>query len=202
MKFTFRLPKPDPKRKNELLIQQWTMLREPDSIGRSLVWSLPLMLAAGGLTLLIINMFAEVSIKEYGVQDGHIRLAITPLSVAAALALLVVHEVIHLFMIPKFWQSEKTWIGLRLMGGFVLTEEEMSRKRYVLISAAPYLILSIILPLVLGLLGWLTPGIIMLLVLNALGSSVDLLNIILTLVQTPPKARMVSIGTATFWRAA
>ncbi|WP_028562902.1 DUF3267 domain-containing protein [Paenibacillus pinihumi] len=201
MKIIFRRPLPDPQRKAELLKRQWIRLKEPDSIGRALVWSMPLMLAAGGLTLLIIDMFAEVSIKEYGADEGRTSLVVTPLAIASALSLLLIHEAIHLVLIPKFWRSEKTWIGLRLFGGFVLTEEEMSRRRYIVISAAPYILISIILPLILGWLGWLAPGVIILLVLNALGSSLDLLNIILILIQTPPKARLVCTGTATFWKA-
>ena len=104
-------------------------------------------------------------------------------------------------LIPNFVKSEKTYIGITLFGGFVLTEEEISKSRYVLVTIAPFVIISIILPLVLGSLGLLTTTLKFLIILNAMASSVDLLNL-LVIKQVPKNALLKGNGPNTYWKNA
>ena len=110
------------------------------------------------------------------------------------------HELIHLILIPNFVKSEKTYIGFTLFGGFVITEEEISKSRYILITIAPFVIISIILPLVLGSLGLLTVTLKFLIILNAMASSVDLLNLLLIIKQVPKNAILKNNGPNTYWK--
>ena len=110
------------------------------------------------------------------------------------------HELIHLILIPNVVKSEKTYIGFTLFGGFVITEEEISKSRYILITIAPFVIISIILPLVLGSLGLLTVTLKFLIILNAMASSVDLLNFLLIIKQVPENAILKNNGPNTYWK--
>lgn len=47
--------------------------------------------------------------------------------------------------------------SMTVAGGVVATEEEILKSRYIFITIAPFMIISIILPLILGVFGLLTP---------------------------------------------
>jgi hypothetical protein len=86
-----------------------------------------------------------------------------------------------------------------LFGGFVATEEEMRKSRFMLITIAPFIIGSVILPLFLGFLGWLNPQVKLLILLNAMASSVDILHAILVFIQVPSNAILKNNGPRTYW---
>jgi hypothetical protein len=69
-----------------------------------------------------------------------------------------------------------------------------------LISVAPFVVISLIMPLMLGVAGILGPLAICLILLNALGSSVDLLTLLLVAFQAPAGSRLVSNGWKTYWK--
>jgi hypothetical protein len=200
VRFTFHIPKANPEREKELIDQQWVKLKEPRSILTTILISVPFMVLAGGFTFMISQLFEPVGLKDYGFEGSTVKFNIHIFYIIAIFFLLLIHEVIHLIMIPNFMKSKKTWMGIQFFGGFVFTEEIMSRERFILISLAPYAVISVILPLIFGAIGWLNPVIIFLLLLNALGSSVDLLNLILLLVQAPRKANLICVGMSTFWK--
>lgn len=166
----------------------------------TILLSIPMMAVAGVVTWLLIGLFRPMRLSDYGFGAESITLQINPIHLVWLLALLLVHELIHLLLVPKVFQSEKTWLGLTLFGGFVLTEETMTRRRYLVITLAPFVVISVIGPLVIGALGWLTPAISFLMLLNALGSSVDLLSAALIVSQVPSKARVTNRVTKTFWK--
>nr|WP_275900606.1 metalloprotease family protein [Paenibacillus periandrae] len=145
-------------------------------------------------------MFVPVSLEDYGFGGGGISFNINILYILSIFVLLLIHELIHLSLIPNFTTSKHTGIGIHIFGGFVFSEEVMSRLRFLIVSLAPFVIISIILPLLLGALGYLNPLLIFLIILNALGSSVDLLNVVLVLSQVPKKAQIRNHGMSTFWK--
>ena len=112
----------------------------------------------------------------------------------------IAHELIHLLLIPGFFKSDKTYMGLTYLGLFVYTEEILSKKRHIAISALPFLSISILLPVLLGTTGLLNPLIIIVILLNSLGSSVDILGLIITLYQVPSDAQLTSNGVLTYWK--
>jgi hypothetical protein len=82
----------------------------------------------------------------------------------------------------------------------VLTEEEILKSRYIWITIAPFMIISIILPLILGGLGLLTPTLKFLIILNSMASSVDMLNLLLIIKQVSKNAILKSNGPYTYWK--
>ena len=56
-----------------------------------------------------------------------------------------------------FIRSDTTCIGITFGGGFVYTEEPLTRTRFIIISFAPFIAISLILPFILGMLHLLSP---------------------------------------------
>ena len=156
------------------------------------------------ITLLIAGIFVPVSFGYFGMTGGsfslQLDLPVLLVLVFSALGILLAHELIHLFCIPDFIRSETTTLGITYGGGFVYTGEQLTRTRYLIISFAPFITLSLILPVILGMLNLLSPMIIGFLLLNSLGSSVDILIALHVLIQVPSRAYLVSNGKDLYWK--
>jgi hypothetical protein len=176
-------------------------LEEPRNILTALLASIPFMALNVTITLLIAGMFVPVSFEYFGIAGNSFsfRIDLFPL-LFSVLGLLVVHELIHLLCIPGFIRSDRTYMGIIYVGGFVYTEEQLTRTRYLIISFAPFITISIILPFILGILNLLSPVIIGVLLLNSLGSSVDILIALHVLIQVPSRAYLVANGMDTYWK--
>jgi len=107
---------------------------------------------------------------------------------------------IHAVLIPSFKKSKNTYFGIRPWGGFVYTTEKLGKSRFLLITLAPFIILSVILPVILGLLNLLNGIVVFLILLNAFASSVDMLNAFLILVQVPNGSTIVNNGFETYYK--
>ncbi|MFF2175939.1 DUF3267 domain-containing protein [Lysinibacillus sp. NPDC058147] len=201
MKILNKLPKGNPNLHEDLIKNGWIPLKEPKNLTSAILLSIPLMIVASMISIGVINIFSSISLRDFGFTSGGISITIN-LSVILGIALLlIIHELLHLIFIPNFIRSEKTSVGLTLFGGFVITEEEISKSRYIFITIAPFIILSIILPLILSVFGLLTTTLKFLIILNSMGSSVDLLNLLI-LKQVPKNATLKSNGSNTYWRKA
>ncbi|MFC3882378.1 DUF3267 domain-containing protein [Bacillus songklensis] len=152
------------------------------------------------ITIGIINIFSNFSIKDFGVTSQSISITIHLGFIIWFILLLIVHELLHLLFIPNFSQSKNTFIGLTLFGGYVYTEDELSKSRYIMITIAPFVIISIIMPITLAAFGLLTPLMKFLILVNSMASSVDILNFLLILFQIPRNAIIKSNGTKTYWK--
>ena len=160
--------------------------------------SIPFMALNFTITLLIVGMFVPVSLKYFGIAGTSFSFQIDLLPlVFGVIGILVAHELVHLLCIPDFIRSDITGVGITYGGGFVYTEEPLTRTRFIIISFAPFIAISVILPLILGMLHLLSPLITGLLLLNSLGSSVDILLAVLVLMQVPPGAHLVANGRET-----
>lgn len=85
--------------------------------------------------------------------------------------------------------------------GFVYTEEVISKIRFVVVSVMPLLLLSFVFPLAAMQTGLLHRGfVVFLCVLNAGGSCVDVLNLLLIAFQVPKGGLVVSNGPRSFYR--
>jgi hypothetical protein len=120
--------------------------------------------------------------------------------ITAFLAFTLTHELIHAMFIPNVTKSKNTSMGIRAFGGFVSTTDQISRRRFILISIAPFLLLSIVLPIVLGVLSLFNGFWVFLIILNAVGSCVDFLNVSLILFQTPQHSNIVNNGFETYFK--
>lgn len=207
MKLLNKLPQSNPNLHIELTKNNWILLKEPRNIVSTILFSLPFMILATLLSGAIMNIFSSFSFYDFGLTpDGinitiNISMNIVNLGLIVCLVLLVViHEFIHLLFIPNFIKSKNTYAGFTWVGAFVITEDEIPKARYIIITPAPFVIISIVLPLLLGALGILTTPIKFLILLNAMASSVDLLLFLFIITQVPRNASLRSNGTNTYWK--
>jgi hypothetical protein len=163
--------------------------------------AIPLMILNTLLSIMVLGIFSSLSLADVGVTPSQtITLTIHLQDVAYLIGLVFIHELIHLVFIPGFLMSDKTFLGITYFGGFVYSEESISKPRYILITLAPFILLSIILPGILGALDLLNPLAKALILLNAMSSGVDMLTLILVLIQVPADVYFTSSGIRTYWK--
>lgn len=196
------MPKNDVKRHSKLVDDQWVQLKEPKSILSAFLLSIPLMMINFLISYWIISSFVPISLEDFGINMNSSKMSvmIDLRYIICIILMIVVHEFLHLICIPNFVNSDKTYIGVTLFGGYAYTEEVISKKRFILICILPYIIISIILPTIAGLLGSLSPLIAFFVLINAVGASVDILNLVLIIFQVPAKSSMTLNGMITYWR--
>ena len=172
MKIQNKLPDYNQSLHTELLKDKWIPLIEPRSLTSAILFSVPFMIVNTLISVGIIKVINDISFSEFGWSAGSFSVTINLSVILGLLFLVIFHELLHLISIPNFLRSDKTYIGLTIFGGFVVSEEEISRARYIVITIAPFIIISVLLPIILGALGLLTPLLKFLIVLNAMSSSV------------------------------
>lgn len=202
MKLLYKLPKSNPNLHLDLIKNGWIPMKEPKNLISAILLSIPLMIVASMISIGVINIFSSISWRDFGFTSGGISININLSVILGIVFLLIIHELLHLMFIPNFMKSEKTSIGLTLFGAFVMTEEKISKPRYMFITIAPFMIISVIFPLILSICGLLTTTIKFLIILNSMGSSVDLLNVLLIMKQVPKNATLTSNGANTYWKNA
>jgi hypothetical protein len=191
----------DTQKQRDLIAGQWVKLEEPKNMLTVILASVPFMVLNATITLLIAGMFVPVSPEYFGIGGTSFSFQIDLLPLLfGVVGILVAHELVHILCIPDFIRSDTTCMGITFGGGFVYTEEKLTRTRYLIISFAPFIAISLILPCILGMLHLLSPLILGLLVLNSLGSSVDILIAVLVLMQVPSTAYLVANGRDTYWK--
>lgn len=200
MKLLNKLPQSDPNLHVELIDNGWIPMKEPKNLISAILFSIPLMMVASMISIGVINIFSSISLNDVGFSEGAINITINFSIILWLVLLMIIHELLHLMFIPNFMKSKKTFVGLTLFGAFVITEEEILKSRYIFITIAPLIILSIILPLILSVVGLLTTTLKFLVILNAMGSSVDLLNLLLIMKQVPNNATLTCNGPNTYWK--
>ncbi|ARI77159.1 DUF3267 domain-containing protein [Halobacillus mangrovi] len=201
MKIAHGLPDNSKTEQEKLIQQGWNPLKEPDSFLTAVVLSIPLMFLNAWAGVFIIKSVSTLTFAEFGLtKDGFVA-SIGIIQVILFFLTIVVHELLHLVCIPHFLKSKKTYIGFTFFGGYVSSEEQLSKARFALISLCPFLALSVLLPLGLGMMGWLTPTLKFLIIFNAISSCVDILGLLLVLTQIPKNSVIKNNGTKTFWKA-
>jgi len=202
--------KTDHEKVSGLMADGWRKLKAPGNTAIAILRSVPLMLLnfiiIAGIVMLVApapqsQLTAFFSSLFTGSFSIEIKLLDIVLGILCLALLMLMHELLHLVFIPGFLRSDKTYLGIMYAGVYVVTEEVLTRQRFIIISLAPFIVLSVLLPIVLGATGMLSLGLIILALLNAIGSSVDLLGLLLVIRQTPPGARILCIGMGTYWKA-
>ncbi|MGE7186383.1 DUF3267 domain-containing protein [Peribacillus sp. NPDC006672] len=202
MKILNKLPKSNPSSHLDLIKNGWIPMKEPKNLISAILLSIPLMIVSAIISIRVINIFSSISLSDFGLTPDAISITINLSVIFWLVLLLILHELLHLIFIPNFIKSEKTYVGLTLFGGFVITEEEISKSRYIFITIAPFMIISIIFPLILSVFGLLTTTLKFLIILNSMASSVDILNLLLIIKQVPKNATLKSNGPNTYWKNA
>lgn len=195
------MPDIDQQRHNKLIKNNWTELKEPGNIYSAIILSFPLMALNVIITLRILSIFAPQSLMFLDSSIERFSISFGLRHIGGLIALLILHEALHFIFIPKFRTSKKTYFGITPVGGFVYSEENIPKLRYSCISLAPFLIISVIMPSLLGLLNLLTPYLVVLTLLNSMAASVDILNLIIIGIQVPKNSQITSNGMKTYWKA-
>lgn len=109
------------------------------------------------------------------------------------------HELIHAAFIPNITKSDKTFWGLNGLFGFVFTTEPINKGRFLIISCMPFLLLSFCALPIAYLCGFLNTYTFLLFFINAAGSCVDFLNIILIIFQVKGNRAIINNGFETYY---
>lgn len=152
---------------------------------------------------LIMGIFIQQSRMDDYSMSGNILnfyLMLILIMLAISVVLIIVHELIHLLFIPNFIKSDNTYIGFTYFGGYVYTKDVLTKYRLCLILIAPFVFLSVILNIILGVLGLYNILLMVFIILNSIGSSVDILGLTLILLQVPKGASLTMNGMRTYWK--
>jgi len=193
------LPKLDQEFHEKLLKDGWKELKEPKSLMGYVALSVPFMI----VNFLIGMWIMEISTSGIATDQKIITIDViydAPVIILAAIVLIVVHELIHLLFIPNFIKSDNTYIGFTYFGGYVYTKEALTKYRLCLILIAPFVFLSIIFNAISGSLGFYNVPLSAFIILNSIGSSVDILSLTLVLLQVPKDAYLTMNGMRTYWK--
>lgn len=202
MKFVKKIPSTDRELSAFLLSDGWKKIKEPSNLFFTILCSIPLMAVNSVVTYFFIKPFYDPITTI--IQNQSISFEINAFVMLAGLAsffsLLVIHEFLHALFIPHFIKSDKTYWGLSINGGFVYTTQKLTKANFIVISIAPFILISFVFPSIFGLLGLMNGFIFFLVIFNALASSVDILNLILILFQVPRNSLIINNGFETYYR--
>ena len=156
-------------------------------------------------SLIILNTLSPFSLADFGItpsQEMEVTIYLQDLVyfIGLSIVIIFIHELIHLVFVPDFLASDKAFLGITYYGGFAYSEEVLSKSRFTLMLLAPFVVISIILPGILGALNLLNPLVKFVILLSAMGSGVDMLGLILILVQVPADAYLTCNGMRTYWK--
>lgn len=200
LKIKNQLPKVSEPLHAQLVRDGWMLLKEPNNMGTSIFTSVPFMFLNAIFSIVIINMFSKFSFPLLDQTSNVITIHIDFIFIVGLFLLIIVHELLHLIFVPNFFRSDKTYLGFTPFGCFVYTEEEIYKAWYIFITLVPFIVLSVLFPIILGIFGLLTPTLITLILINAIGSSVDTLTFVFVVRQVPKHAILRSNGTKTYWK--
>ncbi|MDS1004483.1 DUF3267 domain-containing protein [Clostridium sporogenes] len=203
MRYTKKMPCTDKELSKKLISQGWTKLKEPNNLAIAILMSIPFMIINALISIFIsyhlFNPLKEFLISEKGFK---LQFTIKPsifVYIIIIFLFMTIHEFIHAFFIPNVLKSDKTYWGINAFCGFVFTTEKIKKVRFIIISIMPFILLSIILPFILNILGWLNWFTVLLCLINSMGSSVDLLNICLVAIQVPKGSYIINNGFETYF---
>ena len=202
MKYAKNIPPVDQELSKLLVNQGWTKIKEPSNLFAAFMASIPIMAVCGLFSFFIITFFDPtlVDIFERMTTNSGISISFRWDYLLWILLMVYIHEMLHALWIPNFLSDDKTFFGIKPWGGFVFTSQSLTKKRFLVICLAPFITLSILLPLILGGLSLLNGILILLIMINAMASSVDLLSAFLILFQVPKDSMIVTNSFETYYR--
>mgnify|MGYP000855898628 FL=1 len=205
MRFAKDIPPADEGLRRQLLSSGWKRIKEPANLLAATLLSLPFAFMLGAITL-AITYGLDPSLYAFVGDGRQFSLTIffdlsTLLFILAIPLFMALHEGIHAAFIPNALTSDNVFWGINGAFGFVFTTEEIRKGRFLIISVMPYLVLSVILPYILSIVGLLNGYTAFLCLLNAMGSSVDILTAGLVAVQVPNGATIINNGFETYYKA-
>lgn len=204
MKYIKKIPPTDKTLSNKLISEGWIKLKEPSNLSMATLFSVPFMLINGAVFMVII-FYLYTPLKEFFNSKQGFNLSFTVnlstlIYVVSIFLFMAIHELLHACFIPNVLKSDKIYWGINGFFGFVFTTKKIKKGRFIIISIMPFILLSIILPFILEIFGWLNVYTILLCLINAMGSCVDCLNICLVAIQVPKGSYIVNNGFETYFK--
>ncbi|MCP3026499.1 DUF3267 domain-containing protein [Halobacillus sp. A5] len=198
MKFTTQLPVFNEQLHAKLVNEGWTPFKEPKKLTTAILFSFPFMILNTLIAFAVLYTASLISPGQFPAETFSITINL--MGLVYLFLLLIVHELIHLIVVPNFLKSRETFIGVHWLAGFVYTTQVIRKGRFLFISLAPFFLLSIAAPFVLGIFGLLTPAVAILVMINAAASSVDSLTSTIILFQAPGRTKIASNGMMSYWK--
>ena len=204
MRYVKKIPSTNEELSNKLILEGWTKLKEPSNLGIATLLSAPFIFINGAISMVIL-LYLYPPLKEFLNSQQGFSLSFevnlfTLIYFVSIFVFMAIHEFFHACFIPNILKSDRIYWGINALYGFVYTTEEIRKGRFIIISIMPFILLSVILPLILNVLGWLNGYTILLCLINAMGSCVDCLNICLVLIQVPNSSYIVNNGVETYFK--
>ncbi len=203
MKYIKSIPQENEEITKELTQNQWKLLKEPHSLGITITVSIPISIILMLLTVLYFTLLFPNSMDFFNTDKLSIEFSLNLkflFYVVGILFYTFLHEMIHALAIPNVIHSDKTFWGINGCFGFVYSEETIMKRRFMLVSIMPLLVLTFIVPLVCRVFHFYHWYLLLLCVINAGGACVDIFNIILIAKQVPAKGMIVSNGMRTLYK--
>jgi CDP-diglyceride synthetase len=183
------------------LDESWSSIKEPGPIGMQLI-ATPIALVLGAI---FVFLWTKVSpLEPISVTKAYLPLL--GLAIAASFPLLIlVHEFLHAAAHPHFGLRSASIIGVWPTKLLIYAHYcgEMSRNRFLLVFAMPFLVISV-LPLAVAWSGIFSPTVAFVLAWfsswNALFASGDIFGIALIYCQIPGKSLVRNKGWRTYWK--
>lgn len=201
MKYVRTMPAKDNQLSMQLLSDGWKKIKEPGNLAFAVLLSFPFVFVLGGLTAWLAYLLKPELFGFVLSEPFRISISIDIKSLLFLILIYIymfVHEMIHAVFIPGFMKSDKTYWGLHGLFGFVFTNEPIRKLRFIVISAMPFFLLSVValvLFYLMGVLNWFTFGLCL---INAAGSCVDFLNLFLIAIQVNRKQTIINNGFETY----
>ncbi len=204
MKYTKTIPDADENLRKMLIADGWTKIKEPSNLVSATFLSIPFMII-NGIISIVIAFYLYAPIREVLNNSRELNIPFTInltflLYIVAMVLFMALHEFIHAAFIPNLLKSDKTYWGLNGLFGFVYTTEKIKKNRFFIISVMPFMLLSVILPFLLNVLGYLNLFTLFLCLLNSMGSCVDFLNMYLIATQVPKGSYIINNGLETYFK--
>lgn len=205
MKYIKKIPSSDKELSNKLISEGWKKIKEPSNLGIVTLLSIPFMFINGIITMVIVFSLYPPLKEFFHSSKNSFNISFTInlsaiIYVAITIMFMIIHEFFHACFIPNFLKSDKTYWGINGFFGFVYTTEKIKKGRFLIISIMPFILMSVILPFILNIFGWLNPFTIFLCLINAMGSCVDCLNIFIVATQAPNGSYIVNNGLETYFK--
>lgn len=199
-----KLPPTNSERHSELIANNWIQLREPQNFASTMLAASPLMILSALPSFKILDIFSPFSLADFGITPSQISITVDLQDflyfIGLSVVIILIHELLHLVFVPDFLTSDKAFLGITYFGGFAYSEEVLSKLRFIIILLAPFVVVSIILPGILGVLNLLNPLVKLTILASAMGSGVDMLTLVLVLIQVPAGAYLTCNGMRTYWK--
>lgn len=201
MQYITKPPATDKKLSEELLNNGWQKMWEPKNLVTATLLSLPFAFLLGGLVfwlsyLLKPELFSFISADSLNISFNiDFKLLIF---IAVLFVYMLLHEIVHAMFIPHFTRSDKTFFGINGLFGFVATTEPIRKGRFLIICIMPFIVLSLVSLFILNILGFLNWYTLALCAINAAGSCVDILNILLIVFQVKKGQTIINNGFETY----